>query len=89
MNKHQKYDTSNPFFNDPRTYIWASFNKGNHCLGMASRLKREEYCKWLSISTINDSAQNTAQGNSLMEAKAMAVNDLSGKLKDMITQFKI
>lgn len=43
----------------------------------------------VSISTINDSAQNTAQGSSLINAKAMALNDLSGKLKDMVTQFKI
>jgi len=42
-----------------------------------------------SISKINDSAQNTAHGSSLMNDKAMDLNHLSGKLKTMVSQFKI
>lgn len=42
-----------------------------------------------SISKINDSAQNTARGSSLMNDKAMELNHLSGKLKTMVSQFKI
>ena len=42
-----------------------------------------------SISRINDSAQNTAQGSALMNDKALNLNELSGKLKTMVSQFKI
>ena len=42
-----------------------------------------------SISRINDSAHNTAQGSSAMNDKALELNHLSEKLKNMVVQFKI
>jgi methyl-accepting chemotaxis protein len=42
-----------------------------------------------SISRINDSAHNTAQGSSDMNDKALELNQLSEELKNMVVQFKI
>ncbi len=42
-----------------------------------------------SIATINDSAKNTTQGSSLVNTKALELNDLSDNLNKMVNQFKI
>jgi methyl-accepting chemotaxis protein len=43
----------------------------------------------VSISRINNSAHNTAQGSSAMNDKALELNHLSERLKNMVVQFKI